>query len=285
MKSYSFSDHRKRDLKKDINYYTKNREASFSIIYPSHNPEESPRIGREESFDIVDRAYETEILFMVFEALYAMRLKSSIKIKISHTAILDYLIEELRIPDHKIENFLELFKYPNELLNKTSTIEEMVRGLELTNSPIHKTLELLLIQGLSKEEIVEKLKKNNNHVPAYLLKVLEALCTLINDTKKLFSKDIEALEIPIEICFHPVSSHFFFHSGLYFQVVSTETQVNAQRKHYVKVEKIMEGGRFDNLIKNYSMNPSESMHKGIGIRVFCTNLLHAFTEVFFNICS
>jgi len=60
-------------------------------------------------------------------------------IKVSHTAIIDYLIEELKVPDSKVERFLELLKYPNELINKTSVIEEMILGLELPNKPTHKT--------------------------------------------------------------------------------------------------------------------------------------------------
>jgi len=57
-------------------------------------------------------------------------------IKVSHTAIIDFLIEELKIPDQKVEKFLEILKYPNELINKTSVIKEMILGLEL---PTHKT--------------------------------------------------------------------------------------------------------------------------------------------------
>jgi len=60
-------------------------------------------------------------------------------IKVSHTAIIDFLIEELKIPDQKVEKFLEILKYPNELINKTSVIEEMILGLELSNRPTHKT--------------------------------------------------------------------------------------------------------------------------------------------------
>lgn len=101
----------------------------------------------------MDLVYETETFFMVFEILAKMKLvnlllfpfyltltqKTSITIKVSHTAIIDFLIEELKVPDHKVERFLELLKYPNELINKTSVIEEMIMSLELPNCPTHKT--------------------------------------------------------------------------------------------------------------------------------------------------
>ena len=75
-----------------------------------------------------------------------------------------------------------------------------------------------MTQGTDKEQVIEKLKKNGNRTPGYLIKVLDDLCSLIKRTKELVPKEIEALNIPVEICFHPISSHFFFHSGLYFQV-------------------------------------------------------------------
>jgi len=79
-------------------------------------------------------------------------------------------------------------------------------------------VELLLINGTDKEQILEKLKKLTNRIPNYLIKVLDDLCSLIKRVKDLVPKEIEALNIPVQICFHPISSHFFFHSGLYFQV-------------------------------------------------------------------
>jgi hypothetical protein len=109
----------------------------------------------------------------------------------------------------------------------------------------------LQLQGKDKQEVIDKLKKNGNKVPEYLIKALDYLTFLINSVKEItHSKDVKDIKdvkevkdakdtkdntkdgkeakdteiatpdtgIPIEISMSAISSHSLFHSGLYFKV-------------------------------------------------------------------
>jgi hypothetical protein len=158
-------------------------------------------------------------------------------------------MDEFKISEGKMKQFLKVVSDTNEIINRTQAVKRELKNLDvesidkLCNSAsyfLNFLVNLLNLQNPNRDEI----RKITHKVPQHVVDVLETLYFLRDQTSELLREKYDDDDIPIEISLSCVSNDFLFHSGFIFQLVSVETQLGINKKVEIKEEKLIEGGRY-----------------------------------------
>jgi hypothetical protein len=194
--------------------------------------------------DLADEIFTSEIFIIIFEILSLIASKTAFRIKVTHTAILDFIMEEFKITPSKMQGFFEILDQTNDILNKTEIIKQKIKNLDLDQQGIEKFLNTISIRDSTTLGVKDKLKKITTQIPPYVEKALGSLELLRVTISNLLGSKFPELNYPIDVCTVAKSDDLLFHSGLTFQIVSETTLVTKTKKFsQIHEEKIIEGGR------------------------------------------
>jgi len=234
-------------------------EAAFCFLYPSFvDPSE-------------DHLYQGRNIEILMNVIKCLAITNPITIKLSHTGILDFILDELKILlPVQIKEFFDLLRETNGNITKKNLLtQKLSESSKIDQEKIENISKFLLLKtsdlGALKNEILEVF----NPLPRYIEEIFDILETLKTALNKFASSNkLENISIQLEPA--SLSDEFLFHSGTLIKVCVTNSKGIE--------ETIIEGGNFDNTIESYSIGLGYCAHKGVGFRVFCSKILPLMKE-------